>query len=144
MPKYTFECECGLRFDRVLKMDDHPTHPCPSCSEEAPRLFQGQGFGFAFAGAPKDIGTPANTGVHDIDYPSADKVVGRSAEGRWETYTKRAAIKEKVRKNSGVSQLARQDGEGYMDYTSMSPGQREGRRRLVKLATDLKVRPDRQ
>lgn len=143
MPKYTFECDCGLRFDRMLKMDDHPTFSCPSCQEEAPRLFTGGGgFGINFL-APTSVNgtTPTNTGVHDLDYPSADKVVGRSAESRWSTYNDRNSIKEKVRRNTGVAQLARRDGEGFTEYSSMSPGQRVARKQLVQLATDLKVRP---
>ena len=123
-------------------MSTHPTFPCPSCEEEAPRLFSGEVFGFGFKTSSSDVNglSPSNTGVHDLDYPSADKAVGRSAEARWQTYRDRDAIKEKVRKNSKVTQLTRTDGEGYMDYASMSPGQREERKRLVKLATSLKVR----
>jgi len=142
MPKYTFECQCGLRFDRVLKMEEHPTHGCPACHEEAPRLLSGVGFGFAFAANVNTVSP--NTGVHDLDYPSADKAVGRSADNRWQTYHDRASVKDKVRKVAGVQQLARVDGEGYTDYTSMTPSQRGARKNLVKLATDLKVRPKAQ
>lgn len=139
MPKYIFECQCGLRFDRTLKMGLHPTHGCPSCREEAPRIFSGVDFGFAFAANANAVSP--NTGVHDLDHPSADKAVGRSADNRWQTYHNRASIKDKVRKVAGVQQLARVDGDGYTDYTSMTPGQRVARRDLVKLAMDLKVRP---
>lgn len=139
MPKYTFECSCGLRFDRTLKMGLHPTHICPSCKEDAPRFMDGVGFGFAFSGSSSE--SASNTGVHDIDYPTADKAVGRSAESRWKTYHDRSKIKDKVRDVSGTRQLSRSEGDGYVEYTSMSRNRTEGRKRLVRLAEKLHARP---
>ena len=139
MPRYVFECqECSnLRFERTLKMGEHPVHACPSCGEDAPRVLAGEGFGFAFQSGGS---APANSGVHDLDYPSADKVVGRSAHDRWQTYTERHEVKKKVRAGGGVSQLARVDGEGYSEYASMSAKQKQAREKLVDLAVKVGAR----
>lgn len=140
MPKYTFECQlCGTRFERTLKMGDHPTHECPSCADEAPRLFDGSSFGFGFA--PGDS-APANSGVHDQDYPTADKIVGRSAEERWSTYRNRDRVKREVRTVGGSPALTRVDGDGYTDYLAMSPPEREARERLVDYAVMMEKQPE--
>lgn len=138
MPKYAFECQnCNkLKFDRVLKIGDHPTHACPSCKEEAPRVLSGEGFGFAFS---QGGSATANSGVHDHDYPTADKVVGRSAENRWKTYVDRDKIKKKVRQ-AGAPQLIRRDGEGYSEYSAMTTGQKKARENLVDLAVKVGAR----
>jgi len=135
MPRYTFECPlCSTRFDRTLKMGDHPTHPCPSCKEEALRLFDKTAFGFGFAAG----GTaPANSGVHDQDYPSADKIVGRSADMRWATYRERDKVKNQVREIGGSPALERVEGEGYTEYTAMVQPKREARAKLVDFAVNV-------
>lgn len=135
MPKYVFECQteaCGLRFERSLKMGDHPTHPCPECKDEAPRIMDGEGFGFAFA---KDEAAPiGNTGVHKDDYPTADQIVGRDAEQRWQTYDGQRKVKEEARKMGGTHALIRHQGKDFIDYEPMSDAGREARRKLVKHA----------
>lgn len=142
MPKYTFECPtCSTRFDRTLKMGEHPTHPCPSCSNEAPRLFEGSAFGFGFA-EPIKKSAPANTGVHSMDYPSADMIVGRSAEARWGTYRARDEVKKKVRQDGGNSALSRVDGEGFVEYEAMNSTTLEARGKLVDYAVDVEKRTE--
>lgn len=136
MPKYVFECQvCATRFDRVLKMGDYPTYACPSCKEEAPRLFAGSGFGFGFA-APVN-GSLANTGVHSQDYPTADQIVGNSAEKRWETYIKRESVKKVVRQKGASPALARLDGDGFTEYAAMVPAERQARGKLVDYAVAI-------
>lgn len=140
MPKYSFECQqshCELHFSRTLKMGEWPTHPCPSCKEEAPRKFDS--FGFAFQ-TPEGKET-ANTGVHDHDYPSADKVVGRSAETRWESFRKRQAVKNEVRKMSGTNALVRVDGQNYVEYDGMTDASQKARAKTVDYAVALEKRP---
>jgi putative FmdB family regulatory protein len=140
MPKYEFECQlCKTRFERTMKMGDHPTHECPSCGDEAPRLFSGTGFGFGFAPGGS---APANSGVHDQDYPTADKVVGRSSEERWNTYRNRDLVKKEVRRVGGSQAISRVDGEGYVDYSTMSPPEVEARGRLVDYAVKVEKQPE--
>lgn len=137
MPKYAFECQvCSTRFERTLKMGEHPTYECPSCKEEAPRLFTD--FGFAF-GAGK--GPPANSGVHDHDYPSADKIVGRSAEERWAEYREREKVKKKVREAGGTGALLRVDGEGFVEYDAMTQADKKVRETVVDYAVKMEHQP---
>lgn len=138
MPKYAFHCQlCETRFERTLKMGEHPTHECPGCKEEAPRLFTGFGFGFAAGN-----GATANSGVHDHDYPSADKVVGRSAEERWSMYREREKVKKKVRDQGGSSALLRVDGPDYVEYDAMTPNVKAAREKLVDYAVTMEHQPE--
>jgi putative FmdB family regulatory protein len=117
MPKYEFECAyCNLRFERVLKMGDHATHECPKCECDAPRVWDG--FAFGFQETPG--AATANTGVHDKDYPTADKAVGRSAEARWGEYDARNKVKKAVREQGGTPSLMRRNGKGFVEYEAMS------------------------
>ena len=135
MPRYTFECQgCSTRFDRTLKMGDHPTHECPACHEQAPRLFDKSSFGFGFSA---EGNAPANSGVHDHDYPSADKIVGRSAESRWATYRERDKVKQKVREIGETTALERIDGDGFTDYAAMGQPKVDARAKLVDMAVAI-------
>lgn len=132
MPKYAFECQtCNIRFERSLKMGDHPTHECPSCKDLAPRLLDGTAFAFNFAPG----GTaPANSGVHGHDYPDADRAVGRSADERWALIRERDKVKDEARKQGGTHALIRHTGTDYIDYEPMSDVGLSARRRLAKEA----------
>jgi hypothetical protein len=118
-----------MQFTRTLKIGDHKTHPCPSCSEPATRLFES--FGFAFEGG----GTaPANSGVSKHDYPTADYAVGKDADARWAEVRARDAVKSKVRETTGTVGLVRQNGpkNEYMEYAPAQPGLIEHRKEVVK------------
>jgi putative FmdB family regulatory protein len=134
MPKYSFTCEsCRVRFERTLKMGEHKTHPCPTCKAPSPRQFENFGFGFeAGKGAEQ-----ANTGVHDLDYPSADKIVGRSAESRWSTYRERDKVKKQVREVGGSQALIRTNGQNYVEYEAMGEPRKEARSKLVDQAVAI-------
>jgi len=135
MPKYVFQCQmegCNVRFERTLPLDNHKSHACPICGEQAPRHLEGEGFGFAFTG--KATGSTANTGVHKEDYPTADHAVGRSAEARWGEYDARAKVKDAARKQGGSPALIRHTTPGHLDYEPMSDGGRIARRNLAKKA----------
>lgn len=137
MPKYVFDCqECSTRFERTLKMGEHPTHACPGCKEEAPRLFTGFAHTFAAGSGPA-----ANSGVHDHDYPTADKIVGRSAEERWAEYRERDKIKKQVREAGGTGALVRADGDGFVEYDAMTSGAKTARGNLVDYAVTVEKQP---
>lgn len=131
MPQYTFFCAaCSLQFKRRLAMGVHPTCLCPGCKKAAARQWEGQGFGFGFeATAGTALG---NSGVTTHDYPTADNIVGRSAEAQWGLIHARNAAKDKIRGN-GVG-LSRRDqvenGEVVSEYVTLSPGTFEARKRL--------------
>ncbi len=137
MPKYVFQCQkegCNVRFERMLRLDNHKSHPCPICEEAAPRHLEGEGFGFAFSGSA--TGSTANTGVHKEDYPTADHAVGKSADDRWGEYSARSKIKEEARKQGGLYPLIRHTTAGHIDYEPMSDGGRIARRNLAKKAVE--------
>lgn len=119
MPKYNFQCPCGVRFDRNLKMGEHPTHLCPDCRKPAPRRFAGQGFGFGFAAG----NTPGNSGVTKLDYPTADQLVGSEAQARWAELNARKVVKDKVREGGGTHALMRrtveEGGKSVLEYEAM-------------------------
>lgn len=128
MPKYLFDCaECGTQFNRSLKLGEHPTHTCPSCGEDAPRVFEG--FSHSFA-----AGTPTNSGVSKHDYPTADHAVGSNADVRWAEIHEREKVKQQVRAMGNTRPLIRENGKGqdYIQYTAASPKVIETRKKLVK------------
>lgn len=130
MPKYVFECPvCKVRFERNLKVGTHPTHECPECHDQAPLVMSGFGFSFAEGGA-----SAANSGVHDQDYPTADKAVGRSAKRRWDYIKSRDVVKGEARKQGETHALIRHTGDGFIDYEPMSDQGRKARKRLTKEA----------
>jgi len=134
MPVYEFECQfCEIRFKRTLKMDNHPSHICPECACDAPRLWEGFG-GHTFAPGGEAL---ANSGVHDHDYPTADKAVGRDAEARWGEIDQREKVKAAVREGGQTSKLARQNGEGYIDYTAMTDDRMAKRRAAYRDAKQV-------
>lgn len=134
MPRYTFECtECELRFERTLKLGEHPGHPCPNCQHQASQVMSGFGFSFKAGNGPT-----ANSGVHDLDYPSADKAVGRSADKRWDYVGRREKAKQEARDKGGTHALIRHSGHGFIDYEPMSDKGRVARRELAKDAQKRK------
>jgi len=139
VPKYEFECPvCVLKFDRNLKVGEHPTHDCPSCHDPAPLVVSD--FGFSFAAGK---GATANSGVHGQDYPTADQAVGRSATKRWEIIQAREKVKKAAREQGGTPALIRHTGKDFIDYEPMSDQGRAARRKLAKEALSLMNPPKR-
>lgn len=135
MPKYVFECQregCSLRFERNLKVGDHPTHACPECSDDAPRVLDQEGFAFAFS-KPENA-PPGNTGVHKDDYPTADHLVGQDADTRWAKYDEQAKVKKAARDQGGTHALIRHQGSDFIDYEPMTDAGLEARKNLYRRA----------
>lgn len=129
MPQYTFYCDnCNLQFKRRLKMDDHQTSKCASCKGEARRILEGFGFDFAATEATAQ----ANSGVSKHDYPTADNIVGRSAEAKWAQIHARNAAKNKFRSETGAVALARKDiqeeGGRVTEYTALNQSKFDARK----------------
>jgi len=133
VPKYTFECPiCNIKFERVLKMGEHLIHECPECHDPAPLVISE--FGFAFS---EGKGSLANSGVHDQDYPTADKAVGRSATKNWGVIEARNKVKKEARKQGQTPALIRHTGKDFIDYEPMSDLGRGARKKLAKEAIKL-------
>lgn len=137
MPKYSFECTCGLMFTRTLKMGDHQNHPCPNCKGDAPRVFEGFGFNFAESAAA----APGNSGVSKHDYPTADQAVGASADKRWAEYREREKVKQKVREAGGNRALVRENGRDYIEYRAGGPATIETRKKVSQELSEVMKRP---
>lgn len=131
MPRFSFECECGIQFSKTLKMGAHEFHPCPDCYSDAKRLYEGFGFGFA---APQGA-APGNTGVAKHDYPTADQAVGSSAEARWQEIQAREKVKTQVREHGSTRALIRRHGaeesKPFVEYEAGSKTLLDGRKQLV-------------
>lgn len=129
MPQYTFECPtCEVRFTRTLKMDKYDTFECPNCHNQAPRVVEG----FAFQFEKSASSSPGNSGVHDHDYPTADKAVGRSADERWALIHERDKVKSRAREIGGTHALIRHTGSDYIDYEPMNAAGIDARREMAK------------
>ena len=91
MPCFEYICEsCDILFERLLlKREDvkefQKQHPCPDCGESAPKCMSAANFRFSGVseGDPTKRG---NSGFHDLDYPTLDKAIGRSAKRKWKEY----------------------------------------------------------
>ncbi len=111
-------------------------HPCPNCHEMAPR----QGISitnFKFAGGVRgESGVHGQSGSHDLDYPTLDKAIGRSSEKKWQRITKDQAQRDKIRKETGVAAVSRENGK----FVASNPATQKVRE--MALTTLKKVRGD--
>jgi hypothetical protein len=117
-------------------MGEHPTHTCPHCKDEAPRVFEGFGFNFAPGGS-----APANSGVTKHDYPTGDQAVGMDADKRWAEYRAREQVKDKVREVGGNRALIRENGPDYVEYKAGGSQTVETRKKVSQELTEVLKRP---
>lgn len=103
MPVYEYYCQtCNVEFEQLLIQRDEikeykDFYPCPSCKELSPRIPSATNFNFK--------GTAGNSGSHDLDYPTLDKAVGRSANRRWKEYHERKAARDAARRKLGTNTI---------------------------------------
>lgn len=108
MPTYEYACDaCDFTFEELLlsreEIREHEkSHPCPSCGRRCGRVPSAANFNFK----GKAFGDPTNTkgssGVHDLDYPSLDKAIGRSAKRKWQEHAKKKEARDRVRRETGA------------------------------------------
>jgi len=67
-------------------------YPC-QCGATAKRVLSATNFQF--------VGTPGQSGSHDLDYPTLDKAVGRSAAKKCAAFHEGKAQRDKVRQEAG-------------------------------------------
>jgi len=119
VPIYEYDCECGLRFEKMRPISEFDaTQACPECGLDARKLVSAVNHTFAHTpvGGPR----PQNTGVHAIDY-NADRVIGRDAESKWK------GIEARQKHKTGVLRDAAKQGIGAgMDHLVRSRGAAEG------------------
>ena len=101
MPRFEFQCECGVRFEESAKSKEHSTpKPCPECGTLAPRWMPEDVSGVFNPGMDGTPG-PQNTGVAEID-TVADRAIGESAQQGWQVAEKRVADKREIMEETGV------------------------------------------
>jgi putative FmdB family regulatory protein len=133
MPTYEYLCEaCNFEFEELLlsKQDikDHQKkHPCPECGEMAPRVPSASNFTFK-------SNTYGNSGSHDLDYPTLDKAIGRSANRKWKKINKEQEARNKVRLETRSNALA---GTGS-DVRPLTKEQLSIREKALKTYKDVK------
>ena len=137
MPTYEYECQtCHIEFDQLLIQKDEieefrDFHPCPECGELSPRIPSAVNFQFK-GNAEGDPTKQGNSGIHDLDYPSVDKAVGRSANRRWKQFKERKAMRDKARKELGTNQIAVAGLEADAPVQAVSSDQSTVREKGIK------------
>ena len=92
MPSYTYQCNCGVRFEKILPMKDHnKAQVCPDCGEFAEQQVPEKVHGSFQMGNASPL--PQNTGVSKVD-TDYDRAIGSSAKAGWAAQEKRD--KEKI------------------------------------------------
>jgi putative FmdB family regulatory protein len=116
MPAYEYFCKkCEIEFEELLVQQDEihkysEWHPCPGCHDRANRIISSTNFTFKIPGGQtQGSGVHGQSGVHDLDYPTVDKAVGRSASKKWEYYNARKAARDKVRRELGTNAVKQID-----------------------------------
>lgn len=118
MPTFEYECAiCGIIFEELLISGDEVReyskhHPCPNDKAHVcPRVMSVTNFNFKGMayGDPRNRNpqtTKGSTGVHDLDYPTLDKAIGRSATRKWKDFTERKKARDAARKEFGTSAIS--------------------------------------
>ena len=118
MPIFIYECRtCEVEFEEFIvhqedtkKYSEH--HPCPECKRRAKRI-KVNSVSFSFKapnGQTQGSGVHGQSGVHDLDYPSLDKAIGRSSTKKWEYYYDRKKARDKARRELGTNAVKQVDG----------------------------------
>ncbi len=102
MPRYEYQCECGVKFDAYKPMSQHSSpQPCPSCQAMAARIMPSdvQGVFNQEVSGP----VPQNTGLASLD-EHIDRVIGQSAAQGRMVHSQRVEVKrELLRDNPGAT-----------------------------------------
>jgi len=124
MPVYDFKCECGLKFEKVLKMDKSESTICPSCNQTTTNKLPPKGV-LSKVGEvtsiPKDI----------------DLAVGRSAEERWQAYEDKAKQKQAIRKDSETNLITRDPDGNYAPLAIGKDGKKVDSQEALKVRRDM-------
>lgn len=111
MPTFEYACEfCRSIFEELFLTKQEvqkysQKHPCPSCKRSCKRIPSATNFQFKGV-AEGDPTRRGNSGSHDLDYPSLDKAIGRSANRKWKEYDNRKKTNDAARKQFGTNTLS--------------------------------------
>jgi putative FmdB family regulatory protein len=134
MPVYRYECsKCGLSFEKLVsKVSANAETSCVSCLAPSHKVV-------SRAAAVFNSSRPAGeTGIHDVDYPVADKMVGRSAEKKWVQFQERRDVEDTARKEYGTEYLGKVAVNANTDeYYAVGPERLNLRREIAKEADKI-------
>ena len=111
IPSDEYYCEaCEAIFEELRLSRDEvrahaKSHPCKFCGQESGRVPSASNFTFKGV-AEGDPTRAGNSGVHDLDYPTLDKAVGRSANRKWKEYGARKAARDEARRRFGTNAIS--------------------------------------
>lgn len=94
MPRFDYQCVCGLMFEGYAPMaDSMESKDCPDCGKAADRAMPDNVEG----SFEQDVSgpVPQNTGVSQID-AVADRAIGKAARQGWEVADRRVRDKRRV------------------------------------------------
>ncbi len=111
MPVYEYHClKCKMIFEELILFKSDISkyskeHGCGKCGSICKRVPSASNFQFKglSEGDPTNQG---NSGIHDLDYPSLDKAIGRSANRKWKAYSKKKEEHDRVRRESGSIEIS--------------------------------------
>lgn len=110
-PIFEYCCDdCSIIFEELLTSSGDvkqyiKEHPCKQCGKSAHRIASITNFKFEGKGE-SDPTHRKSSGVHDLDYPTLDKAVGRSANRKWKTYDVEKLERDKVRRKTGTHAIS--------------------------------------
>jgi len=131
MPVYNYKCtECKLVSEKLVRVADKDAQICPRCGSKAQRMGAE-----TFA-----VHTPLDTTKKDAYTESEiDKVVGSSANKKWEALTKK---KEKKLAGENVVDLGIKPGQKFNPETLLGDQDRKTRAKIYSEAVAQKADKD--
>lgn len=95
-------------------------YPCPACGGVSKRIPSAANFAFAGLSGSDPTSGRSSSGSHDLDYPSLDKAIGRSANRKWKAYEPKKEARDKVRRETGsVAIMETKDGPKAVDQKTL-------------------------
>lgn len=142
MPSYEYECgSCRVVFEELLisssEIQAHSkSHPCPACGADSPRVPSAANFAFAGKAGSDPTSGRSSSGSHDLDYPSLDKAIGRSANRKWKNYEGRKKARDDVRRATGSVAITETKDGSMVPTPASALSSREQGLKMFKKARD--------
>lgn len=127
MPTFEYACDgCRVFFEELhISQEDvrkyAKEHPCPACGNSSQRIPSAANFTFSGPSGSDPTSGRSSSGSHDLDYPSLDKAIGRSANRKWKAYEPKKQARDQVRRETGsVAIMETKDGPRAADQATLS------------------------
>lgn len=127
LPTFEYACDkCEVFFEElhVSRADVEKyskEHPCPACGNPSQRIPSAANFTFSGPAGSDPTSGRTSSGSHDLDYPSLDKAIGRSANRKWRAYEPKKAARDQLRRETGsVAIMETREGPKPMDASSLA------------------------